>query len=102
MLDDMSYRRVNPELGFIFICIYVTRVPYYRGICSFGVSDCLCCYNGKTYTLNETIYSHVYGTECGDAVCGPNGEIIKTLIPCRTPSTPAQGTRFIRGLVVVL
>lgn len=102
MFNDMSYRRVNPEFGVLFICMYITSIPCYHGICSFGVSDCLCCYNGKTYTLNETVYSQVYGTECGDAVCGPNGEIIKTLIPCRTPSTAAQGTRLRRVLVVVL
>ncbi|NXP41063.1 MUC5B protein, partial [Leiothrix lutea] len=59
-------------------------------LCAEDSKVCLCCYNGKTYTLNETVYSHVYGTECGEAVCGPNGQIIKTVIPCRTPSTPAQ------------
>ncbi|KAJ7411355.1 hypothetical protein BTVI_50229 [Pitangus sulphuratus] len=56
-------------------------------LCTEDSKVCLCCYNGKTYTLNET----VYGMECGEAVCGPNGEIIKTLRTCRTSSTPAQG-----------
>ncbi|NWZ60204.1 MUC5B protein, partial [Haliaeetus albicilla] len=65
-------------------------VTCYHDICSLGASDCLCCYNGKTYTLNETVYSQVHGTECSDAVCGPDGEIIKTLIPCSIPSTLAQ------------
>ncbi|OWK58541.1 Mucin-5B [Lonchura striata] len=68
-------------------------------LCAEDSKVCLCCYNGKTYTLNETVYSHVYGTKCSEAVCGPNGQIIKTLTHCGTPSTPAQGTRLIRRLV---
>lgn len=102
MVDVVSFRRVNAGFGLFFTCIYIASVFCCHGIFSFGASVCLCCYNGKTYTLNETVYSHMYGTECGEAVCGPDGQIIKTLTPCRTPSTPAQGTRLIRGLVVIL
>lgn len=92
----MNYRMVNPEFDFLFIYIYIMSVSWYGGICSFVASDCLCCYNGKTYALNDTIYSQTDEVGCGNAVCGPNGEIIKTFIPCNTPSAPAQGTIYTR------
>lgn len=102
MFDGVTFRRVSAEFGLLFTCIFFASVLCHHDIFSFGASVCLCCYNGKTYTLNETVYSHVSGTKCGEAVCGPNGQIIKTLTSCRTPPTPAQGTRLIRDLVVIL
>uniref|UniRef100_A0A8C4YB16 MUC5A protein n=1 Tax=Gopherus evgoodei TaxID=1825980 RepID=A0A8C4YB16_9SAUR len=56
-------------------------------LCTEDSKDCLCCYQEKTYTLNESIYSKTDGVSCWKAVCGPNGNIIRTFIPCGTSPT---------------
>ncbi|CAM4571963.1 unnamed protein product [Lepidochelys olivacea] len=56
-------------------------------LCTEDSKDCLCCYQEKTYTLNENIYSQTDGVRCWKAVCGPNGNIIRTFIPCGTSPT---------------
>uniref|UniRef100_A0ABM5F8L8 Mucin-5B-like isoform X2 n=1 Tax=Pogona vitticeps TaxID=103695 RepID=A0ABM5F8L8_9SAUR len=53
-------------------------------LCMNKSNDCLCCYNKKTYSLNELIYNKTVGDMCSIAVCGPGGNIIDTLSPCGT------------------
>uniref|UniRef100_A0A8D0GKT0 Uncharacterized protein n=1 Tax=Sphenodon punctatus TaxID=8508 RepID=A0A8D0GKT0_SPHPU len=63
-------------------------------LCTKDSKDCLCCYNGKTYTLNEDIFSQVDGDTCRNAICGAKGEIIRASKPCKTPRT-----RILRTLI---
>uniref|UniRef100_A0A8C0JGN5 MUC5A protein n=1 Tax=Chelonoidis abingdonii TaxID=106734 RepID=A0A8C0JGN5_CHEAB len=56
-------------------------------LCTEDSKDCFCCYQEKTYTLNESIYSKTDGVSCWKAVCGPNGNIIRTFILCGTSPT---------------
>ncbi|KYO22189.1 hypothetical protein Y1Q_0000775 [Alligator mississippiensis] len=66
-------------------------------LCAEDSKDCLCCYHEKTYTLNANIYNKTEWGRCRTAVCGPNGKIIRTFIPCEVLPTTLPAIEMSAG-----
>uniref|UniRef100_A0A8D2IUY1 Uncharacterized protein n=1 Tax=Varanus komodoensis TaxID=61221 RepID=A0A8D2IUY1_VARKO len=54
-------------------------------LCLNHSNECLCCYNKKTYAVNEIVYSQTAGDVCTVLFCGPGGNFIQILTLCDTP-----------------
>ncbi|XP_053104113.1 mucin-5B-like [Hemicordylus capensis] len=69
-------------------------------LCLKNSNVCLCCYNKKTYALNQLIYNKTDGSICTTAFCGSGGSLISTFNPCGTSLEKAISSKPGPGLVV--
>ncbi|XP_053709182.1 mucin-5B-like [Synchiropus splendidus] len=70
--------------------------------CVYDVNYCSCFVNGKTYKYGETIYNTTDGLgSCMEAVCGPDGVVIRDVYPCPKTTTPLPTTTPFKFSTVV-